>query len=123
VNAHSPGFVLYTHKAILNVADGGNKVDLVPEAKFGDDIDPQSFDGMQIEDIRVHEKNFFAAIRGSEKANAPVDLAIRVQTALSLAEMSNRLNVVCLFDEKTRTITTGEGKKLDAITYGTLPMS
>jgi predicted dehydrogenase len=123
VNAHSPGFVLYGHKAILNVADGGNKVDLIPEAKFGDDIDPQSFDGMQIEDIRVHETNFFDSIRDKATPNAPVDLAIKVQTALSLAEMSNRLNVVCLFDEKTRTIKTGEGKKLDAITYGTLPES
>ena len=65
VNAHSPGFVLYGHKATLNVGDGGNRVDLLPEAKFGDDIDPQTFDGMQIEDIRVHEKNFFDCIRDS----------------------------------------------------------
>ena len=37
--------------------------------------------------------------------------------------MSERLNIACLFDEKTRTITTGEGKKVAAITYGTLPLS
>ena len=37
--------------------------------------------------------------------------------------MSNRLNMVCLFDEKTRTITDGDGKTIEAITYGTLPLS
>ena len=77
-----------------------------------------------VEDIRVHEKNFFDAIRGIVPApNANVDLAVRVQTVISLAEMSNRLNVMCLFDEKTRTITDGNGKKIEAITYGTLASS
>jgi hypothetical protein len=37
--------------------------------------------------------------------------------------MSQRLNQTCLFDEKTRKITNGEGKEIEAITYGTLPQS
>jgi hypothetical protein len=46
-----------------------------------------------------------------------------VQTVISLAEMSQRLNIMCMFDEKTRKITTGDGKEVKAITYGTLPLS
>jgi hypothetical protein len=52
-----------------------------------------------------------------------VDLAVRVQTVLSLAEMSNRLNMMCLFDGNTRKITNGDGKEVPAITYGTLAKS
>ena len=37
--------------------------------------------------------------------------------------MSNRLNMMCLFDEKTRKITNGDGKEVPAITYGTLEKS
>jgi hypothetical protein len=30
---------------------------------------------------------------------------------------------MCLFDEKTRKITTGDGREIQPITYGTLPLS
>ncbi len=123
VNAKSPGFVVYGHKATLNIGDGGNRIELVPEREFSEEIDPATMDGMQPEDIRVHEKNFFDCIRSGKAPNANIDLAVRVQTVISLAEMSNRLNIMCLFDEKTRTITDGSGKKIEAITYGTLPLS
>jgi predicted dehydrogenase len=123
VNAKSPGFVVYGHKATLNIGDGGNRIELVPEREFSEEIDPATMDGMQPEDIRVHEKNFFDCIRSGKEPNANSDLAVRVQTVISLAEMSNRLNTMCLFDEKTRTITDGSGKKIEAITYGTLPQS
>jgi len=126
VNAKSPGFVIYGHKATLNIGEGGNQVDLVPERPFSDEIDPESHTGLVVEDadIRMHEKNFFDCIRDrTKKPNTNIDLAIRVQTVISLAEMSNRLNIMCLFDEKTRSITTGDGRKIDPITYGTLPLS
>jgi predicted dehydrogenase len=125
VAAKSPGFVLYGHKATLNIGEGGNRVDLVPERPFSEEIDPVTVDGLVVEDadIRMHEKNFFDCIRSGKPTNTPIDLAVRVQTVISLAEMSNRLNIMCLFDEKTRTITTGDGKKIAAITYGTLAES
>ncbi len=68
---------------------------------------PETFSDMQPEDIRVHEKNWFDCIRSGKEPNANIDLAIRVQTVLSLAEISDRLKVACLFDEKTRKITHG----------------
>ena len=37
--------------------------------------------------------------------------------------MSERLNLMCLFDEQTRKIHTGDGKEVTPITYGTLPLS
>jgi hypothetical protein len=102
---------------------GGNSVKLDPEEKFADDIDPETVGNLAIESIDSHEKNWFDCIRSGAVPNANIDLAIRVQTVLSLAEMSNRLNMMCLFDEKSRKITSGDGKEVPAITYGTLPKS
>ncbi|MFO1488590.1 MAG: Gfo/Idh/MocA family oxidoreductase [Verrucomicrobiota bacterium] len=123
VNAKSPGFTVYGHKATLNIGSSGERVELVPEKDWSEEIDPQTLTGLQPEDIRVHEKNWFECIRANKLPNANIDLAIRVQTVISLAEMSNRLNMTCLFDEKTRKITDGSGKEVPAITYGTLPQS
>ncbi len=70
------------------------------------------------------EKNWFECIRSGKPPIGNIDLALRVQTVISLAEMSQRLNVACLFDERSRKITTGpEGRVLEPITYGTLANS
>jgi predicted dehydrogenase len=124
VNAKSPGFVIYGHKATLEIGNLGEKIELIPERDFSEEIDRQSLTGLlPAEDIRVHEKNWFDCIRSGKQPNAGIDLAIRVQTVISLAEMSERLNMTCLFDEKTRKISDGHGKEVKAITYGTLPLS
>jgi predicted dehydrogenase len=123
VNAKSPGFTIYTHKATLNIGSSGERVEVVPEKEFADDIDPDTMTGLQPEDLRVHEKNWFDCIRSGQQTNANIDLAIRVQTVISLAEMSDRLKTACLFDEKSRKITDGSGKEIPAITYGTLAQS
>jgi predicted dehydrogenase len=123
VNAKSPGFVIYGHKATLSIGSSGEKVELVPEKEFTEEIDGEPFSGLQPEDLRVHEKNWFDCIRSGKEPNANIDLAVKVQTIISLAEMAERLKITCLFDEKTRSITTGDGKKVKAITYGTLALS
>jgi predicted dehydrogenase len=123
VNGSTPGLSLYGHKANLNIDATAAKVELLPQREFGDDIDPEKFADMQPEDIRVHEKNWFDCIRSGKEPNADIELAIRVQTVLALAEMSDRLKTVCLFDEKTRKITDGGGREIQPITYGTLPIS
>jgi len=109
------------HKGTLYM--GGNKVQLKPEAKFVEEVDELTSDAFPPEDVPPHEKNWFDSIRANKQPNCGIDLAIRVQTVISLAEMSERLSVMCLFDEKTRKITTGEGRELKPITYGTLPLS
>ncbi len=123
VNGSTPGLSLYGHKANLNIDATGGKVELLPQREFGDDIDPATFANLQPEEIRVHEKNWFDCIRSGKQPNADIELAIRVQTVISLAEMSDRLKTTCLFDEKSRKVSDGGGKEMTAITYGTLPLS
>lgn len=124
VNAKSPGFVIYGHHASLEIGTSGEKVTLIPEREFADEIDPQNFEGLKpTEDIAEHEKNWFESIRANKPPNANIDLAVKVQTVISLAEMSDRLKIACLFDEKTRKITTDDGKEIQPLTYGSLPLS
>jgi predicted dehydrogenase len=123
VNGSTPGLSLYGHKANLNIDATASRVELLPQREFGDEIDPETVKDLQPEDIRVHEKNWFECIRSGKTPNADIELAIRVQTVISLAEMSNRLKTTCLFDEKTRKISDASGKEIPPITYGTLPLS
>lgn len=124
VNAKSPGFVIYGHQATIEIGNMGERLSLVPEKPFTDEIEPLSIDGLKpYEDVAVHEKNWFDCIRSGKQPNANIELAVRAQAVISLAEMSERLNITCLFDEKTRKITTGDGREVTPITYGTLPLS
>ena len=109
------------HKATLTMA--GNLVQLKPERPFTEEIDPETSEAFAPESIPVHHKNWFDCIRSGKAPNANIDLAIRVQTVISLGEMSDRLKMTCSFDEKTRKITNGDGRDVPAITYGTLELS
>jgi predicted dehydrogenase len=120
VNAKSPGFVIYGHKATMEIGNLGERLRLIPEKDFTEEIDEAELTGLQHEDIRFHEKNWFECIRSGKAPNANIDLAIRVQTVISLAEMSERLKMACLFDEKSRKITDGNGKEVKALTYGSV---
>lgn len=113
-------------KATLTLAS--NVVELKPERPFSEEIDPETSEPCAPESIPAHHKNWFDCIRNGKAPNANIDLAIRVQTVISLGEMSERLKIACLFDEKTRKVSTGDGsensrKNVDAITYGTLERS
>ena len=131
VNAKSDGFRIYGHQATLEIGDQGNVLQMIPERGFAEEYEGLTDDerktlgiepikGLQHEDIRVHEKNWFDCIRSGKAPNANIDLAIRVQTVISLAEMSERLKITCLFDEKTRKITTADGKEVKPLTYGSV---
>ena len=80
-----------------------------------------AIDGLQPgESVSVHEADWLNAIRANKQPNAGIDLAIRVQTIISLAEMSERLGVACEFDEKSRKITTGpDRRELKPLDYET----
>lgn len=111
VNAKSPGFVIYGHHATLNIGNMGEKIELVPEKDFTDEIDPEVLDGLKpTEDVAVHEKNWFDSIRSNKTPNGNIDLAVRVQTVISLSEMSDRLGITCQFDEKSRKVYANDGK-------------
>jgi hypothetical protein len=105
------------------VGPSGERVELKPQREFGEEIDPESITGLQPEDPRTHEKNWFECIRSRKQPNANIELAIRVQTVITLAEMSDRLKIACVFDEKMRKVSTDGGTPVTPITYGTLPQS
>ena len=119
VAARSPGFVIYGNHATLEIGTSGERIDLKPEKEFADEVDLATFDGLTpSEDIGEHEKNWFDSIRANKQPNAGIELGVRAQTVISLAEMSNRLKVACLFDEKTRTVSTADGKTLQPFDHG-----
>jgi predicted dehydrogenase len=118
VNARSPGFVIYGHKASLELGNLGEKLNLIPERPFADEIEPLELSGLSPhEDVAVHEKNWFDSIRANKLPNANIEWAVRAQTVICLAEMSDRLNMTCLFDEKTRKVLNGDGREVPALTY------
>jgi predicted dehydrogenase len=115
--------VIRGHHARLEMG-GSGRVELKPERAFGDEVEPEVYENLKpTEDLPPHEANWFECIRTGKQPNAGIELAVRVQTCISLAEMSDRLKMACLFDEKTRKITNDSGKELAAITYGALPLS
>jgi len=119
VAAKADPFSLYGHQATLTVGQAGERIELTPQREFADEVDPESFTGLNpIEDIGVHHKNWLDCIRTGKQPNCGIELAVRVQTVISLAELSDRLKITCLFDEKTRKVTTGDGREVKVPTYG-----
>lgn len=106
----------------------GNRVELKPEKQFAEEVDAETSESFPGESVPAHHKNWFESIRANKQPNAGIDLAVRVQTVISLAEMSDRLNIMCNFDEKTRKITVGDGKTIPVtevkpLTYGSQELS
>ena len=120
VNEYGTQEVIRGQEARLEMA--GNKVQLTPERPFADEIDPYTTEAFAKETVDAHHANWYDSIRNNKEPNCGIDLAIRVQTVISMAEMSERMNVMCLFDEKTRKVTDASGKEV-VMTYGTLPKS
>ena len=109
------------HKATLTMA--GNKIELKPERWAADEIEPSTSESFLGENVPAHHKNWFESIRANKQPNAGIDLATKVQTVISLAEMSERLGVMCNFDAKTRKVTDGTGKEIKLPTYGWTDLS
>jgi predicted dehydrogenase len=110
--------ILRGQKATLHFASQGNKVELKPEALYTDDLVAEDFaDPRPTEQIPVLEKDFFDCIRCGRTPVANVDLAIRTQTVLCMAEMSERLGLALFFDEQTRTLKTGDGRVVPMLSY------
>lgn len=89
----------------------GNGVELKPERWASEEVEAANIplEGPTGEPHERHEENWLQAIRANDpmKANCNYELATKVQTIISLAEMSMRLNRTMLFDEKTRKISYG----------------
>jgi predicted dehydrogenase len=95
----------------------GNEVKIQPERPWSDEVEEEVVDKNAPdlkkyhgwEDVFAHETNWLDSIRRNDPmyCNANIDLATKVQTIISLAEMSQRKNKAMLFDAKTRKVTAG----------------
>jgi predicted dehydrogenase len=103
------------HHATLTM--GGGRINLNPERPFADDIDPEVIQVERPNTMRAHLQNWYTCIREGGEPIAGPELAIRQQALLALAEMSERMNIMCLFDERTRTIRTGDGRVVEPLSY------
>ncbi len=113
--------ILRGRKATLHFASSQNRVELRPERIFTDELDPEGFQvGLPTDDLARHEKNWFDCIRNGGAPNCNIDLGIRVHTVVCLSEMSERLGLALMFDEKTRTIHTGDGKVIPPLSYDSI---
>jgi predicted dehydrogenase len=121
VNEQGVPDIIRGRKATLYFSASQNKVELKPERIFSEEIDAESFDdGTPIGKIERLEKNFFDCIRHGGTPFCNVDLAVRVNTVLCLAEMSNRMGLTLFFDDKTRVIKTGDGSEIAPLSYDTV---
>ena len=122
VNEQGLGEVIRGHEATLYF--GGNRAELRPERPFADLVDQEIIENIEPGvSIPAHHANWFESIRENKPPNGNIDVAIRTQTIISLAEMSERLGEMLYFDEETRKVTTGSGREIEPITYGTLDLS
>jgi predicted dehydrogenase len=113
--------IIRGRKATVSLAASANQAQLRPEKIFADELDVEDFNDPaphgKIENLHV---NFYQCIRQGGTPYCNVDLTVRANTTLALAEMSERLGIVCFFDEKTRTIRTGDGKVVPPLSYDTV---
>ena len=88
----------------------GSTIKVKPERSFADEVDGSDEqapgDG---EPIPGHHKNWIDCIRTNGVPNGNIDLAVRVQVMISLAERAFRESATFTFDPKTRTAKAGGG--------------
>jgi predicted dehydrogenase len=93
----------------------GNAVEVRAESPFAEEVEggavatdtPTLSKYARYESVPEHEKDWLLSIRTGKTPNCNIDLATKVQTIVSLAEMSQLMNKAMLFDAKTRKITAG----------------
>lgn len=82
-----------------NLLCGGTKIELQPERPFAEEIEAKDETPPDSGETHAkHQKNFIDALRKNVPANCDIELGIRVQTIVSLAEMSYRKGKSMQFD-------------------------
>jgi predicted dehydrogenase len=121
VNEQGLPEIIRGRKGTVYFAAGQGGAQFRPERPFVEEFDPEDFhDSAPVGSLSRLEKHFFDCIRSGATPEANIDLAIRAHTILSLAEMSERLSLTLLFDERTREVKTADGKVIPALTYDTV---
>jgi predicted dehydrogenase len=82
-----------------NMLLGGLKVEIQPERPFAEEIDAKDETPADSGETHAkHQKNFIDSLRNNVPPNCNVELGIRVQTIVSLAEQSYRTGKMMRFD-------------------------
>ena len=122
VNEQGLGQVIRGHEGTLYFS--GTRVELRPERPFADLVDAEALDDVQPgTSVPLHIANFFDAVRQGDpmKANGNIEVAIRAQTIISMAEMSERYGEMLYWDEATRGVRNGSGKSFALLDYANEP--
>lgn len=120
VNEKGVADTIRGHKATMNFSSSQNNVELRPERPFTDEIDPEDFSiGERVGSVPAHEKNWFDCIRSGEQPNGNIEVAVRSHAVIAMSEISERLSMTVLFDEKTRKLTDGTGREIEPIDHDT----
>jgi predicted dehydrogenase len=88
-----------------NLVMGGNRLQVAPERPYVDEVDARDETPADAGESHVkHMRNFLESIRKNVPPNCNEDLAIRVQTIVSMAELAYRKQRQVRFDERSREI-------------------
>ena len=88
-----------------NLTMGGSRLQVVPERPYVDEIEGRDETPFDAGETHVkHMRNFLNSIRARVPANCNEDLAIRVQTIVSMAEAAFRRQKQVRYDERKREI-------------------
>jgi hypothetical protein len=121
VNEQGLPDIIRGRKATVYLAASANQAQLKPEKLFAEEMDAEEFsDPAPYGKIENLHRNFYDCIRSGGVPYCNAELAVKANTVLALAEMSERLGIVAFYDEKTRTIRNGEGKVVPAMNYDTV---
>lgn len=84
----------------------GDNAQVVPEKSYADEVEGETIKlNGNGEPIDVHHRNWLTAIRENKEPNCNIDLAVRVQTMITLGELAYRYNTTFMFDPKGRATT------------------
>jgi predicted dehydrogenase len=120
VNEQGLPDVIRGQQGTLYFSASQNRVELKPERHFAEEIDAEEFDSpLPVGKIERLQKDFFDCIRNGGTPACNAELAVRANTVLGLAEMSERMGVTLFYDEKNRVIKNGDGKAVPPLTYET----
>jgi predicted dehydrogenase len=86
-----------------NLLFGGGKIELQPERPFVDEVEARDETPPDSGESHLkHQKNFISSLRNNTPPSCNIELAIRVQAAVSLAELSYRKGRMMHFDADRR---------------------
>lgn len=102
VNEQGLPEIVRGNKATVYLA--GKDPELAPERPYAEEIDRAKFTMNEPDERhRVHRKNFVDAIRNGREPNCDMEIGVRGQVLVSMAEAAQRTGRTMVYDEKKRT--------------------